>query len=231
MSFFETGDATFNPNLEKINPTDRVHADTPNERFNQLINNDVALKNQLDTHNHDGTYANINHKHSEYVEKEELGASLTGVAKETEQYAIENKVKEIATEVTNITSGISENLQGVAKETSEYNIENKIKEIENNVKHIKDSLGTGNSVIKSIQRGTFTMASTERYRTVSISPVNTSKTIVLLQGFRTEYNTQYFSYSFYLSSFNSNSFSITAETASSLVSVVGTCSWQVIEFY
>nr|WP_317357869.1 hypothetical protein [uncultured Tyzzerella sp.] len=197
MSFFETGDATFNPNLEKINPTDRVHADIPNERFNHLINNDVALKNQLDTHNHDGTYANINHKHSEYIEKEELGASLTGVA----------------------------------KETSEYNIENKIKEIENNVKHIKDSLGTGNSVIKSIQRGTFTMASTERYRTVSISPVNTAKTIVLLQGFRTEYNTQYFSYSFYLSDFRSNSFSITAETASSLVSVVGTCSWQVIEFY
>ena len=126
---------------------------------------------------------------------------------------------------------IQESLQGIAKETSQYNIENKIKQVENDVRHIKGALGTGNSVIKSIQRGTFTMASTERYRTVSISPVNTAKTIVLLQGFRTEYNTQYFSYSFYLSDFRSNSFSITAETASSLVSVVGTCSWQVIEFY
>ncbi len=143
---------------------------------------------------------------------------------------LNNNTKLLDEKKVNI-SDIQENLQGIAKETSKYNIENKIKQVENDIKQIKQSLGTGNSVIKSIQRGTFTMASTERYRTVSISPVNTAKTIVLLQGFRTEYNTQYFSYSFYLSDFRSNSFSITAETASSLVSVVGTCSWQVIEFY
>ncbi len=44
MSYFNTDDATFNQQLEKINETDRVHADTPNQRFEQLIKNDVFLK-------------------------------------------------------------------------------------------------------------------------------------------------------------------------------------------
>ncbi len=124
MSFFETGDAIFNPNLEKIKPTDRVHADVPNQRFDQLINNDVALKNQLDKHNHNGSYADINHNHSEYVESGDLENKLNGVAKESQEKLIENTVKNIETQVGNINSNINQNLQGVAKESSRLKIEN-----------------------------------------------------------------------------------------------------------
>ncbi len=133
MSYFNTDDATFNPQLEKINETDRVHADTPNQRFDQLIKNDVSLKNQLDTHNHDSLYSNINHKHSEYITNENLGTKLNNVAKETSEYNIENKVKEISISIGNINNSVSQNLQGVAKERSEYSIEDKVKILEDNI--------------------------------------------------------------------------------------------------
>ena len=133
MSYFNTDDATFNPLLEKINETDRVHADTPNQCFEQLIKNDVFLKNQLDTHNHDSLYSNINHKHSEYITNENLVNKLNNIAKETSEYNIENKVKEISTAIGNINNSIYQNLQGVAKDRSEYSIEDKVKILEDNI--------------------------------------------------------------------------------------------------
>ena len=133
MSYFNTDDATFNPQLEKINETDRVHADTPNKRFEQLIKNDVSLKNQLDIHNHDSLYSNINHKHSEYITNENLGTKLNNIAKETSEYNIENKVKEISISIGNINNSVSQNLQGVAKERSEYSIEDRVKNLEDNI--------------------------------------------------------------------------------------------------
>ena len=140
MSYFNTDDATFNPQLEKINETDRVHADTPNKRFEQLIKNDVSLKNQLDIHNHDSLYSNINHKHSEYITNENLGAKLNNIAKETSEYNIENKVKEISTAIGNINNSVSQNLQGVAKERSDYSIEDKVKELIVELNDIKKRL-------------------------------------------------------------------------------------------
>lgn len=45
MSNFETSNAIFNDQLRMFEPTDPVHADLFNAAFNQLIQNDVALKN------------------------------------------------------------------------------------------------------------------------------------------------------------------------------------------
>ncbi len=171
MDYFETNDTTFNPNLEKISETDRVHASVPNERFEQLIKNDVALKNELETHNHNNDYAEKNHKHEEYITNEELGTSLTGVAKESSEYSIENKVQEVATTVSNINNSISQNLQGVAKERSEYSIEDKISEILNNV---------NKGCIKSVQVITGSITSSATH---TINSVDVSKTFLIAQGF------------------------------------------------
>lgn len=160
MSYFNTDDATFNPQLEKINETDRVHADTPNKRFEQLIKNDVSLKNQLDIHNHDSLYSNINHKHSEYITNENLGAKLNNVAKESEEHLIENKVKEISTSIGNINNSVSQNLQGVAKERSEYSIEDKVKILEDNIPKFYHDL-------------------TQVYATKQVSSLSTSQEILL----------------------------------------------------
>lgn len=43
MSTFDVSNAGFNPNLRRLEPTDRAHADVFNELFGQLINNDVAI--------------------------------------------------------------------------------------------------------------------------------------------------------------------------------------------
>lgn len=43
MSVFDTGNAGFNPNLEKIERSDPVSADFVNGLLYQLINNDVAI--------------------------------------------------------------------------------------------------------------------------------------------------------------------------------------------
>ena len=124
---------------------------------NTINANITNIKSTVDTIN-----SNVNNINSN------VGSNLQNVAKERNQYSIENKTDEILSY-----------LQNVAKETTPKNIENIAKNIQDNVQTLINTKGT----IKSIQviNGQFEGTS-EISKSISITPVDISKTIVIAQG-------------------------------------------------
>ena len=88
--------------------------------------------------------------------------------------------------------------------------------------------GFNKGCVKSVQRGKYSNSSSSSTKpvTISISSVNTSKSIILINGDSSYYNTGDSSFQLMVSSFSSTSFTIEVKTG------YLTCfSWQVIEFY
>ncbi|WP_250278804.1 hypothetical protein [[Clostridium] colinum] len=181
MNYFETNEAKFNSNLEKIKETDKVHADTPNKRFEQLINNDVALKNELEKHNHDNTYSNINHKHNEYIANIDFEGKINNVAKETEKYKIENKVTEISDRVNRLPGAINNNTTNLQKlNTSTQDLQNKVTEISTQVGNLGKKFNDLSSVKKiQVFNGSFSNRRDMDSKSITINSVDVNKTLVL----------------------------------------------------
>lgn len=98
---------------------------------------------------------------------------------------------------------------------------------------LKSALGSGSSVIKSIQRGVITIAKGSSSSSATISSVNTSKAIVVFGGFGMHYESSYSDLAFH----QSHSY-LTLESATKVTAtrnaaqgtIIVTVPYQVIEY-
>lgn len=120
-----------------------------------------------------------------------LNFVIERIAKETNPYVIENKVKELLPKIQSFENNMNQKLINTAKESSNYAIENKIKElnnkvieIENKILEVKDEVvevGNKSGTIKNIQikEGFYDSVND---LLLNISEVDTNKTIVIIQS-------------------------------------------------
>lgn len=120
-----------------------------------------------------------------------LNFVIERIAKETNPYVIENKVKELLPKIQSFENNMNQKLINTAKESSNYAIENKIKElnnkvieIENKVSEVKNEVvevGNKSGTIKNIQiKEGFHDSANDLL--LNISEVDTNKTIVIIQS-------------------------------------------------
>ena len=111
-----------------------------------------------------------------------------------------------------------------------YSLIDKISDLLNTV--ISDTINTLNTTVtngfnkgsvKSVQRGKYSASSGEKSTTITISSVNTSKSIILING-DASYSSDV-AHQLMVSSFSSTSFKIEGQ------GYLDSFSWQVIEFY
>ena len=120
-----------------------------------------------------------------------LNFVIERIAKETNPYVIENKVKELLPKIQSFENNMNQKLINTAKESSNYAIENKIKElnnkvieIENKILEVKDEVvevGNKSGTIKNIQIKEGFHNSTGDLL-LNIGEVDTNKTIVIIQS-------------------------------------------------
>lgn len=120
-----------------------------------------------------------------------LNFVIERIAKETNPYVIENKVKELLPKIQSFENNMNQKLINTAKESSNYAIENKIKElnnkvieIENKISEVKNEVvevGNKSGTIKNIQikEGFYDSVND---LLLNISEVDTNKTIVIIQS-------------------------------------------------
>lgn len=120
-----------------------------------------------------------------------LNFVIERIAKETNPYVIENKVKELLPKIQSFENNMNQKLINTAKESSNYAIENKIKElnnkvieIENKISEVKNEVvevGNKSGTIKNIQiKEGFHNSANDLL--LNISEVDTNKTIVIIQS-------------------------------------------------
>lgn len=120
-----------------------------------------------------------------------LNFVIERIAKETNPYVIENKVKELLPKIQSFENNMNQKLINTAKESSNYAIENKIKElnnkvieIENKISEVKNEVvevGNKSGTIKNIQiKEGFHDSANDLL--LNISEVDTNKTIVIIQS-------------------------------------------------
>ena len=154
MDFFETENAQFSSELEKIKTSDRVHADVYNNRFKKLIQNDVYLNSE------------INKVGSQLNNLESSLNNLSDVARESSPKNIESKVVSTHSSVNSVQSTV-----------------NTMNSTINNISSVVNSINN-KSNIKSVQRGVATLALNSNYatNTISLSSINSNKCMVILNG-------------------------------------------------
>ena len=206
MDFFETENAQFSSELEKIKTSDRVHADVYNNRFKKLIQNDVYLNSE------------INKVGSQLNNVESSLNNLFDVAKESSPKNIESKVVSTYSSVNSVQNTV-----------------NTMNSTINNINSVVNSINS-KSNIKSVQRGVATLPLRYSYYTnnISLSYVNVNKCIVILNGQSNGITDGGYVLNFepYVESLSSSQLSIAyrntdRNSGSSYLYV----SWQVIEFY
>ena len=127
---------------------------------NAINSNVTNIKNTVNTIN-----SNVNNINSN------VGSNLQQVAKERSQYSIEDKADEILSKS-----------EDIILETTPKNLENIVQQISTNVQTLVNAKG----IIKSIQRIRGALyVSNQKEKTISITPVDISKTIVITQGGKT----------------------------------------------
>ena len=123
-------------------------------------------------------------------------------------------------------------MQGVAKETEDYNIENTSKIILEKTNSIEESIKQ-RGTIKSIQRGEF--QGTDITRDITISSVDINKSILIINGGITQYDSgsssDRFFAPYYASFKNNTTLTLKSSLAFGTSGSQGRCAWQVIEFY
>ena len=215
MDFFETENAQFSSELEKIKTSDRVHADVYNSRFEKLVQNDVYLNSE------------INKVGSQLNNVESSLNNLFDVAKESSPKNIENKVTDINNRILTTATQTSVNSMQSTVNTMNSTI--------NNINSVVNSINN-KSNIKSVQRGVATLPLRYSYYTnnISLSYVNVNKCIVILNGQSNGITDGGYVLNFepYVESLSSSQLSIAyrntdRNSGSSYLYV----SWQVIEFY
>ena len=216
MDFFETENAQFSSELEKIKTSDRVHADVYNSRFEKLVQNDVYLNSE------------INKVGSQLNNVESSLNNLFDVAKESSPKNIENKVTDINNRILT-----------TATQTSVNSMQNTVNTMNSTISNINSVVNSINSKsnIKSVQRGVATLALNSNYvtNTISLSSINSNKCMVILNGQTNGITSggQILNFEPYVESLSSSQLRIAYRNSDrhSGGTIYLYTSWQVIEFY